>query len=445
MIDLHSHILWGVDDGAKDIEVSEEMAKVAIENDISIIVATPHFRTSKEDTTTASQVVEKVEALNDYYFKNGIDLTIYPGMELYASNDLPDMLKEGKALTLADTRYILLEFSTREIPYFLDDLIYRLKLDGYIPIIAHPERNKDISEDIEILRKLVRKGVYAQVNKGSLLGEFGDRAKQTAIQLLKEGLVHCISTDMHGIERRTPSLDGLKDQLLEVIGEEQIDILLKENPKRVLENRDELIYIGRSIEEKKVEKVTKKTKTKKIAKWKKVLVAVAIALLMLGGVSYYLMNKSVEIIMESIASVETQVLEQALKSDNTLGEIGEPKQSTSMPGSEFGIEPKASGVIKSGIKTEPVKQVSQKQPEKEKAGTPPVSEKFTEGDKARAIKIVYGSVSGAEINRIKAMASDGFTPEEISRAKAILKASLSSSEIEELKVLYRKYINSQKG
>ena len=238
MIDIHSHILPKVDDGAGDMEEAITMARIYIDNGIKKVIATPHYidgyaNSLKEENIL---VLEKLkEALN----KEGLELEVYLGNEIYITMDIIDLLEEGKVSTLNNSRYVLIEFPMLDIPMYSESIIYELLLKGYVPIIAHPERNRNIIEDPNILYGFIEKGALAQLNLPSLEGVYGEKIKTTAEILLKHNMIHFVGTDAHSKDRRAPNVKNSLDLLLELVGETAFIEITYLNPLKVIS--DELI------------------------------------------------------------------------------------------------------------------------------------------------------------------------------------------------------------
>lgn len=201
MFDLHCHILPGVDDGATDWEESLEMAGIFVENGVKTIVATPH---SYADILPEQIQMLTVE-LNNRLAERDLPLTVVPGMEVHLDIDLPEQLRAGKILPIAE-RNVLLELPSNLLPLYTDDVVFRLMLEGYRVILAHPERNSQVIKNPELIFDWVSKGVLVQITSGSVLGKFGEQIQRTTKQLLKANLVHFIGSDAHGTTRRKPDL-----------------------------------------------------------------------------------------------------------------------------------------------------------------------------------------------------------------------------------------------
>ena len=235
LIDLHTHIIPGLDDGAKDIEKSLAMAQIAIEDGITMLVATPHvisgaFDNRKED------ILENVGHLNKYLDSAGILLQILPGAEYRLEPDLPRRLAAGELLTINDTgRYLLVELPGSMVPDYTGRILYDLQLQGVTPIIAHPERNAGFEREPEILRNFVTRGILVQITSASITGLFGNLAKNTALKFIKEGSVHLIASDAHSSHGRSPVLSLAFLELERRWGIDYARTLTSENPRLIIE------------------------------------------------------------------------------------------------------------------------------------------------------------------------------------------------------------------
>ncbi len=202
VIDLHCHILPGVDDGAQTGTDSLAMARKAIEEGIHTIVATPHHQNGKYVNERTS-ILHQVKQLNDELQKNEIPLKVLPGQEVRLYGDLLEDYKSGKIVTLNETnKYIFIEFPSNHVPRYAEQLFYELRVKGMIPIIVHPERNAELIEWPDKLYNFVNKGALTQVTAGSLLGKFGKKIKKFSLQLVEHNLTHMIASDAHNTTSR---------------------------------------------------------------------------------------------------------------------------------------------------------------------------------------------------------------------------------------------------
>ncbi|MDI4650313.1 tyrosine-protein phosphatase [Cohnella hashimotonis] len=236
MIDIHSHILPGLDDGAQDWEDALALARAAAAEGIETIIATPHHANGEYDNL-GPNIVAAVEAMNERLMAEGIGLTVRAGQEIRVHDDLLDAWARGDLLTLAGTRYILIELPTSRIPRGLSELLHELKLLNLSPIIAHPERNAEIVSHPERLAELVAAGAYGQVTTHSLLGAFGKRIEQASWQLCREGLIHLVSSDAHHVTKRGFLLQESYCKINRLLGV-NFELFFRKNAESVLYNGD---------------------------------------------------------------------------------------------------------------------------------------------------------------------------------------------------------------
>ncbi len=202
MIDLHCHILSGIDDGAQTVTDSLAMAQQAVAEGIHTIVATPHHQNGKYVNERTS-IIHQVKQLNDELEQHEIPLKVLPGQEVRLYGDLLEDYEAGKIVTLNETnKYIFIEFPSNHVPRYTEQLFYELRVKGMIPIIVHPERNAELIERPDKLYNLVNKGALTQVTAGSLLGKFGKKIKKFSLQLVEHNLTHMIASDAHNTTSR---------------------------------------------------------------------------------------------------------------------------------------------------------------------------------------------------------------------------------------------------
>lgn len=208
MIDIHNHIIPNVDDGPVSQEETIELIKQAAEQGISGIVATPHHLHHKYNNNF-SDVERYVDKLNQTEKIKEIGVTIYPGQEIRVSDQLLVDLDKGEIKGLNNSNYLLLELPTNHVPNFIWNLIYEVQTRGYTPIIVHPERNKLIAQDINILYKLVNVGALSQITASSLTGDMGKKLQKISINMLEHKLVHFIASDAHSTHTRPFCADNM--------------------------------------------------------------------------------------------------------------------------------------------------------------------------------------------------------------------------------------------
>ncbi len=197
MIDVHSHIIPGVDDGASNIDESVEIAVTAEKAGVKTLFATPHAL-DLADSTSWDHVNQGFDDLKKRVARENIDIEIVRGAEIFITPDLPKRIKENKKLTInGQGRYILLELPLLEIPDFTEQVIFDLIVCGVIPIIAHPERYVKIWEEPNRLFDFIKRGALTHVNSGSLTGRYGKNAQKTAKLLISHNLIHMMGSDIH--------------------------------------------------------------------------------------------------------------------------------------------------------------------------------------------------------------------------------------------------------
>jgi protein-tyrosine phosphatase len=206
MYDLHCHILPGIDDGPDSLDQALEMCRIAAKDGIRGIVATPHHANGIY-TNTRDDVLEGVATLNQALGSAQIDLTIYPGTEVHFHAGIPGKIQKKEICTYDDARhYVLIELPVQMVPQGIKEAIFELRLLGITPIIAHPERNLAVQDDIRVLVELVHMGALCQVTAQSVLGAFGLQAEKTARRLFQTRLAHVIASDAHSQNARPPKI-----------------------------------------------------------------------------------------------------------------------------------------------------------------------------------------------------------------------------------------------
>mgnify|MGYP001347489474 CR=1 FL=1 len=236
MLDLHCHILPEVDDGAGSIGEALSMAAVAVKEGIDAVVATPHCLDARNIDAFVRGIERQRQQLQRVLDAQQMDLDIFLGAEVFMD---PSFIKAGglERLTINATSYILVELPMGEVPLYAEDFIYRLRLMGFIPIIAHPERNLEIMRDPNILYRLVDLGCLCQINTGSITGLFGKQVKRCARILLTHGMGHVLGTDAHSDGTRGPYMKRAVEQLKSWLDEEQVRRIVGITPYHILEGK----------------------------------------------------------------------------------------------------------------------------------------------------------------------------------------------------------------
>lgn len=234
MIDFHSHILPGIDDGAKNLEQSIAMVNEAKKVGFTKIISTSHYMENYYECNEKNrkELLEQVQKN-----VNGIELCL--GNEIYITNNIIELLQNGQASSINGTKYVLFEFpliTTR--PMNDKEVIYRLVENGYIPIIAHPERYPFIQENPDYLFELEEMGALFQANYGSIIGMYGLKAKKTLKILLKSNLVSFFGSDVHRPEQVYNKMPKIIKKLKKIISNEEFEEFTEINPEKVLKNEN---------------------------------------------------------------------------------------------------------------------------------------------------------------------------------------------------------------
>lgn len=235
-VDIHSHILPGVDDGADSIEEAVELVKMAYKEGTRYMVATPHYRRGRFGRPV-SELEKKLQELKLILKQKGIQVKVVLGNEVYYFSGIVEKLDSKRIQTLGDTNYVLVEFPPMEEYRTINNGLNHIIQGGYRPILAHAERCVCLTDNLEYVRELVEMGIYIQVNASSLTNILGIKKKTFIKKLLKENLVHLIATDTHDIKVRTSGLKKCAEYLKKKYGKEYVQTLMIENPKKILENQ----------------------------------------------------------------------------------------------------------------------------------------------------------------------------------------------------------------
>jgi len=240
MIDIHSHILPGLDDGAASMDEAIAIARCAVAGGIRQMVATPHVKTRLYPSREA--ILDTMSNLQKELLKKGIRLSVLPGAEYRLDPELPRRFSRGELLTINNKgRYLLVELPDAYVPDYTATVLYDLQMQGVTPIIAHPERNDVFIRDHSRLYELIADGAMAQLTAGSLTGHFCPDVTVAARAFLEQGYVHFIASDAHSISGQLPQFEPATRETVRLLGEEKGRRLLVINPQRAV--RGELIEV----------------------------------------------------------------------------------------------------------------------------------------------------------------------------------------------------------
>lgn len=236
MIDIHAHILPGVDDGSDSMEESIEMAHIAASCGTRVIAATPHCNIQRhfknfEDSSNCREIYQQFK---EAIAREKIPLQVVRGMEIFGVGDIQQMIKERKLISLNHSGYYLIEFPFDMHPEEITDSLDGVFRAGGIPVMAHPERYYCVQDTPNLIYDWMKDGVLTQVNKGSFLGDFGRNEERTAVTLLEHNLITCLASDCHGTQWRAPDMRDIRRYIRSRAYEETADLLLFDNPKRIL-------------------------------------------------------------------------------------------------------------------------------------------------------------------------------------------------------------------
>ena len=235
MIDLHCHILPGIDDGAGDLAMALAMARMAVDDGIVTIACTPHILPGVYNNTRVN-IEAAVLRLTVEIEEAGIPLQLTTGADVHIAPDLLEGLKNGRVPTIADSRYFLLEPPDHIVPPRMSDVVFGIIAAGYVPILTHPERLTWLEKNYALVKQMAAGGVLIQLTAGSFFGRFGRRAKYWSERMLDEGMVDLVATDAHNVDHRPPLLTPARDFISERAGDEIAKLLVVTNPLHILEN-----------------------------------------------------------------------------------------------------------------------------------------------------------------------------------------------------------------
>ncbi len=235
LLDIHCHILPGVDDGAENEAASLEMAREAVREGITKIIATPHHKNERYDNHK-EDILLKVKKLNDSLQREEIPLTILPGQETRIYGEILEDIEKDEILPLNEGKYLFIELPSSHVPRYTEKLLFDIHVKGFTPIIVHPERNAEIIENPNLLHNFVKKGTLTQVTAGSITGHFGKKIQKFSKSLIEANLTHFIASDAHNTTTRSFRLQ----KSLHVIEREFSHDLLyffRENTELLLEGK----------------------------------------------------------------------------------------------------------------------------------------------------------------------------------------------------------------
>ena len=237
MIDFHSHIVYDVDDGAESIEDSVRILKEAENAGFKSIILTPHYMENYYEVQK-DEIEQRIEVIKEKCKEKNININLYQANEIYITNYMTELLQEGIASSINNSKYVLFELPMNEEPANLLEVVYSLLENGKIPIIAHPERYSYIQKEPNKLLDLIELGVLFQTNYGSILGQYGKEIQKTANLLVEHNFIHFLGSDVHKTGRIYTNIEEIKKQLRKIISEEKLEELTQINPQKVINNEE---------------------------------------------------------------------------------------------------------------------------------------------------------------------------------------------------------------
>ena len=245
MIDLHSHVLPEMDDGAKDQKTALAMLGLAVASGTGTIVATPHVIENAHRPAWET-VVEECRKLAAASEQQGTNIRICPGAEVAMAYDSLAYLEKPGPYCINNSNYILVELPTHIIPEYTDEFFFVLQTRGFYPVLAHPERNIELSHHPERLAEWINRGILVQINGSSLMGKMGDKVRRFAELLVARNMVHCLGSDAHGFNSRRPMLDGATAKLASLAGPQKAKEITATTPGKILRGEE---FIPQAISE----------------------------------------------------------------------------------------------------------------------------------------------------------------------------------------------------
>lgn len=234
MIDIHCHLLPNIDDGAASEEIALEMAAQAVSEGIHTVIATPHHSNGKYHTPRET-IHSAVASVNRLFERHNIALEVFSGQEVRLTRSTLEEMEKGELQTLGNSKYLLVELPSMEVPRFTDELLYEIRVAGWKPVLAHPERNAELVANPQKLLEWVQEGLYTQVTSHSLTGMFGKKLQQFSLSLFKNGLAHLVASDAHEPRNRNIALNQAYHHLVAGIGQSFADSI-KYNAEAILAN-----------------------------------------------------------------------------------------------------------------------------------------------------------------------------------------------------------------
>ena len=233
MIDIHSHILAGIDDGAKTLEDGLAIVRELASQGVTEIIATPHYIDETIYVSSKQKNQQLLAQLKKALKDEKIDVKVYLGNEIYICNRIDELVESAQIATMNGSKYILVEFPMSEKFPSYEDILYDLTLKGYKVILAHPERYTITQDDFSILERLVEMGVLLQCNTGSFIRQYGKHAEKLAVKLAKKRMIFALGSDIHRTRKRNEIELAIK-KLRKYYSDDDLEQILDKNPRKIV-------------------------------------------------------------------------------------------------------------------------------------------------------------------------------------------------------------------
>ena len=236
MIDFHSHVLPNIDDGSKSVEETFNLIKEAKSAGFDKIISTSHYMEGYYEVESNEREVW-IGGINKKLEEMDVDIRLYLGNEIYITDNIINLLEEGKASTINNTNYVLFEMPFDTKPLNLYSIIYEMLKYKLVPILAHPERYAYVQKNPSLVGELIEKGVLMQSNYGSIIGQYGRKAHVIVKKMLQKNMIHFLGSDVHKQNTVYKKMPKILNELRKVISEEKLNELTTVNPELVLNNK----------------------------------------------------------------------------------------------------------------------------------------------------------------------------------------------------------------
>lgn len=240
MIDIHTHIIPGVDDGSDNLDDSMEMVRLSARSGVTVLAATPHSNIEHHFENYSTPLLWKsLKELNQRVAEEGIPVKVVSGMEIYATDDVAEKIVEGKLIPINGSRYYLMEFPFDASPRWMNEVISSvLAIRNVVPVIAHPERYYSMQEYPETIWEWVMRGCLFQINKGSVLGKFGPDAFRVSMELMEYNLAACVASDAHTPYARTTYMGEAWEFIAKEYSPAYARLIMEERPGKIIQNQN---------------------------------------------------------------------------------------------------------------------------------------------------------------------------------------------------------------